>query len=75
MQLQVFYFDGKLSIFKKGGKLSHCSESMDSTQSRLDFESKEGMDSLDLPLCARQGLQVKFCYSSQSSRESLVLTL
>ena len=32
-------------------------------------------DSLHLPFCARQGLEVKFCYSCQSSWESQVLTL
>ena len=30
-----------------------CSEIMDPTQSRLDFESKD-VDSLRLPLCAKQ---------------------
>ena len=48
---------------------------MDSTQPRMDFESKEDVDSPHLPLCARQGLQVKFCYSCQSSWESLVLIM
>ena len=45
---------------------------MGSTQSRMDFED---MDFLHLPLCARQGLQVKFFYLYQSSWESLLLTL
>ena len=59
----------KFSIFKvhscfkrgKGGGggiasqfVAHCITSMDSTQSRLDFEREEDMDSLHLPPCARQ---------------------
>ena len=45
---------------------------MDSTQSRLDFEWEEDVDSLHLPLCAREGLKIKFFYSCQSSCESCV---
>ena len=74
----------KISIFtvnsqlKKGGKnevllsqfVANCSASMDSTQSRLDLELKEYMDSLHLPLCAKQSLKIIFCYSCQSSWES-----
>ena len=44
--------------------------------SRLEFDSKDDMDSLHLPLCARQGLQVKFLlFIPGSSWESLMLTL
>ena len=50
--------------------LSFDSESTDYTQSWLDFESKEDVDSLHLPLCKSKELEEKFCYSCQSFWES-----
>ena len=56
--MQVFYFYSEPSL-KIGGKLSlapslstiRVQASMHSTQSRLDFEPEEDVDSLHLPLC------------------------
>ena len=50
------------SIFLKWGggeEIESLQRKLDSTQPRLDFESKEDMDSLYFPLCARLGLQIK----------------
>ena len=77
MQTQVFYFYGKLSVEGGGGNeillsqfIANCSASVDPAQSRMDFESKDDVDSLHSPLCARQCLEVNCCYSCQSSWES-----